>query len=121
AVPFDLRILGDDAIGEVLSRGTDDGERRAQLVRDGGDELHLLPRETLLPLRYRENQDDTGGKQSEHAEADRQIATARLRNDRVERSASMTDSHLPRAFISTAHQHTPSRRTVRAAHDRDRE
>ena len=47
AVLLDARRIGDEAVGEVLRRRPDDRDRRAQLVRDGRDELHLLPRETL--------------------------------------------------------------------------
>ena len=47
AVLADLRIVVHHAVGEVVGGGADHRERRAQLVRHGGDELHLLPRQVL--------------------------------------------------------------------------
>ena len=40
-------IPGDDAMREVFRGGANHRHRRAQLVRDTGDEFHLLARETM--------------------------------------------------------------------------
>ena len=38
-VAGDRRLVGDDTVGDGLDDSTDGGERRAQVVRDGGDEV----------------------------------------------------------------------------------
>ena len=54
AVLADPRLVVDDAVGEVVGGRSDHGERRAQLVRHGRDELELLAREILrAPRRQR--------------------------------------------------------------------
>ena len=66
-VALDLHAVGDDAVGEVFAGGTDDRERRPQLVRDRGDELHLLPRQPLLALGGRQDEHQARRQESEHA------------------------------------------------------
>ena len=50
------RLVVDDAVGEVLGGGSDDRERRAELVRDRRDEFHLLLREPLRAAGRQEQQ-----------------------------------------------------------------
>src|SRR5262249_40302558 len=47
AVASDLVTIVNYAVGQVLRRRADHGQRRAQFVRDSGDELHLLGCQTL--------------------------------------------------------------------------
>ena len=106
AVALHLRAVGDDAVGEVLAGRADDRERRPQLVRHRGDELHLLPRQPPLPLRRRQREHEARRQQSEHAEADREVAPPRARDDRLERAAAVARAQLPRALLVAAgHQH----------------
>ena len=55
-VAGDRRLVGDHTVGDGLDGGTDGGERRAQVVRDGGDEVAarlfhapFLPRRGIEP------------------------------------------------------------------------
>ncbi len=81
AVAADLRLVVHDAVSQVLGGRSDHGERRAQLVRDGGHELHLLLGQPLRAPGREHQQAHAGAEQAEHARADEQIA-ASLRADR---------------------------------------
>src|SRR6185437_15663728 len=78
AVLADARLVADDAVGEVIRGGANDGERRAQLVRHGGDELELLPREIVRAPRRGDEKSHADRQQSEHAGADEKIAPPRV-------------------------------------------
>ena len=74
-------------MGDVFRRGADDRQRRAQLVGNRSDEIHL---QLGQPLRAhaRDDQDrDADHQQEEHAEAYGQIAAARIRDERSQCSS----------------------------------
>jgi hypothetical protein len=64
----------DDAVREIVGGRADDGERRAELVRNRRDELELLPREILGPARREDQESDADAEESEDAGADEQVA-----------------------------------------------
>ena len=74
AVALHLLRVGDDAVGEVLGGRADHGERRAQLVRHAGDELHLLRGEAPGAAGRDQHQPHARAEQQQHAEADEQVA-----------------------------------------------
>ena len=80
------RGIGDEAVGEVLRRGADHRDRRAQLVRDGGDELHLLARESLGALGGDGQHRDAREHQQQHAEAEDRGCGSERPDRRLERA-----------------------------------
>ncbi len=84
---FELRFSFHHAVGDIFRRRADDGQRSPQLVRNRGDEIHL---QLGQPLRARAGEDQDGHadhQQEEHAKTDRQIAAARIRDERAERAS----------------------------------
>ena len=86
AVLLHARGVGDQAVREVLPRGPNRGERRAELVRQVGDELDLLAGEARGAVRGRDEHADRGRQEQQDAAADRQVAGPRGVDDVVERS-----------------------------------
>ena len=84
AVALDALGVANDALRQVLGGRPDDGDRRAQFVRDAGDELHLLFGESLGAARGDRQQADADREQHQHAEAECQVALPRAGDRRFE-------------------------------------
>ena len=99
-VLLDARRIGDEAVGEVLRRRPDDRDRRAQLVRDGRDELHLLPHETRGAIRGAREHCDAREHEQQDAEAEDQVAHPRGFDGRLERPGAVPrDQRPPRLVV----------------------
>ena len=84
-----------DAVRQVLGRRLDDRDRRAQLVRHRGHELHL-PLAEALRAHGREDHEQHGrDQQQQDPEGDRQVAPARGRHHLVERPRAVGDHQAP--------------------------
>src|SRR5262245_60213847 len=105
AVAFDLIAAVDHAVRQVFRRRTNHGQRRAQFVRDSGDEFHLLRREPLGAATGQHYKADARAQQQQNAEADCEIATARGRHGGFERTGVMFDDQPPRAFVIAVERH----------------
>ncbi len=68
--------------------------RRAQLVRDTSDEIHLEIGQALGAARRHENGDESGGHQQQDGERDGEVAETGLGNDGVERTRAVTHAQL---------------------------
>ena len=89
------RGIRDEAVGEVLRRGANHRHRRAQLVRDRGDELHLLARESLGALGGDGEHRDAGEHQQQHTEAEREVAESSRRDRGLERAGAVPRHERP--------------------------
>src|SRR5262245_35386209 len=98
-VAFYLIAAVDHAVGQVFRRRTDHRQRRAQFVRDSGDEFHLLRREPLGAATGQHYKADARAQQQQNAEVDREVATARGRHGGFERTGAMFDDQPPPAFV----------------------
>ena len=85
----------DDAVGEVLGGRADHGERRAQLVRDSGHELHLLPGQPLRAPGGQHQQAHAGAEQAEHARADQEVSASLRADGSFERARRVRHHELP--------------------------
>ncbi len=95
SVAPDAGLVMDDAIGKILRRRSNDGERRSQFVRHGGDEFHLLRRQALSAPRREDQQAHARAEQAQHARTDKKVA-ATLRADRgLERSGRVRNDEAP--------------------------
>ena len=96
-LPVSLHAIAaaDDAVRQVLGGRSDHGDRRAQLVRDAGDELHLLRASRCARREVAASSAMLTRQEQKHAEADRQVLAARTRDRRLERSALMLDEQTP--------------------------
>ena len=74
AVPPRLVALVDDTGGQILRRRSNHRQRRAQLVRDGGHEVHLLRRQFFGAARVEQDETGAGRQHAENAEAQPQVA-----------------------------------------------
>ena len=110
AILFQLLSSLDHAVGDIFRRGTDHGQRRPQFVRNRRDEIHLQLGE---PLRARAGDDqnrDADHQQEEHAKTDRQIAAARIRHERSQRSSpAMPHDQAPVLVISLSREAAETR------------
>ena len=77
AVLANLLLVFDHAVGEIFGGGSDDRQRRPQLVRHGGDELHLLTRELLRASRRHHQHRHAGAEHCQDARADDQVSPPR--------------------------------------------
>ena len=77
AVLLDARRVGDERLGEILGRRPDDRHGCTKLVRNGGDELDLLSRQTFRAIGGDREDRHAAEHQEEHAEAEREIARPR--------------------------------------------
>ncbi len=74
-------------MSDIFRRGTDDRQRRTQLVGDRGDEIHLQFGKPLGPRAGEHQNRHTNHQQEKDAKTDRQIAAVRVRHERPQRSA----------------------------------
>ena len=98
AVLLDARRLVDDAVGEVAGRGADDRDRRAQLVRDGRDELELLPRQPIGAARRHDDQADRRAEQRQNARAQTKLRVRAAADGGLERTGAMLGDEPPVTF-----------------------
>ena len=75
-----------DAVGEVLGGGSDDRQRRPELVGHRRDEFHLLLREPLRTACRQEQQRHAGAENTEDAGAHEQVAPPGDGHRRLERA-----------------------------------
>ena len=93
----------DDTLRQVVGGGADDGYRCSQLVRHAGHELHLLSRQRLRPPCRDHDQPYAHGHQHEDAEAERQVAPARVAHGRLERTGPVPHQQAPAlGFVARA-------------------
>ena len=101
AVAPHLRSSGDGAVGEVLRRRTNDGERRAKLVRHSGDELHLSLAELRRPASGYRHQHDAQSQKEENPGAQSQVANAGRSHHGIEGARTMTGEDPPGTVLPT--------------------
>ena len=99
AVAADLLRLAHHAVGQVVGCRRDRRERRAQLVGDAGDQLHLAARQALSAARREQEQRRGSTQQRDHREADAEVAAAQARHRGVERSFTSGQDQRPRAGV----------------------
>ena len=100
AVSLHLGRIGGEFAAQIIGRGVDDGERRAQLVRDAGNKIHLKVGKSLGAARVGDERAHARHHQQQHAGSHRQVAPAQLRDYGFERPGAMTREHLPASRIS---------------------
>ena len=81
-----LGRIADEAVGQVLPRRDHDRDGRAQLVGDAGHELHVLCGQAPRALAGERHHGRAGPQQEQGAEADGQVAAARVGDDLLERA-----------------------------------
>src|SRR5688572_21494141 len=74
AVAFDLIAVIDHAVSQIFRRRTNYSQRRAQFMRNPGDEFHLLRREPLGAAARKHYEADAHSQQQQNAETDREVA-----------------------------------------------
>ena len=94
--------VADHALRQVLRGRADHGDRRAQLVRDAGHELHLLAASRCARRDAWRQQRHADRQQQQHAEADAQVAPAHAGDGRLERAARVLHGHQPATEVSAA-------------------
>ncbi len=92
--------IPDHAVREVSGRRVDDGHRRAQFVRHGGDELHLLPRQRMGPSRRPDDEADGDGEQQQDSGTEKEVAQTGVRHGRIQRPGLVRDEQPPVAFAT---------------------
>ena len=112
--------VGDDSRRQVVAGGTDDGEGRAQVVRNAGHELDLPVGQAARALGGDDDQDGAGEEQGENASAHREIALAHRGDHRVDGAGAVPGEEAPVAGVATPAEgrHPPSaerRRPLAAA------
>src|SRR5688572_289352 len=97
AVAFDLIAVIDHAVSQIFRRRTNYSQRRAQFMRNPGDEFHLLRREPLGAAARKHYEADAHSQQQQNAETDREVAAASVRHGGFERTGAMFYDQTPRA------------------------
>ena len=92
----ELLLTLHDALSDVVGRRADDGQRRAQLVGYGRDEVELQPRQPLRATAGGDQHPHADHEQQQRAEAHRQIALLHVGHERAQRSTPpVPDDELP--------------------------
>ena len=107
-VSLDPIAAVDDAVRKIFGRRANHSDRCAQLVRDAGDEFHLLACKAMGTARGRRQQRDADGQEEEHAEADRQVLPPGARDRRLERAALVLHEQPPASEVLVG-VHAPAR------------
>ena len=87
----------DQAVGEVLARGADHRDRRAQLVGHRGHEFHLPRGQPLGPPSGEGEEHRGGAEQDQDGETHEEVSAARGRDESVHRATAMGHLERPEA------------------------
>src|SRR5262249_57191173 len=89
--------LDDEAVGEVLRSGADDGERRAKLVAHTCDERRSLRVESTRSARGCEQEGDARDQETDNTYAEEKIAPSFVGDVQFDRSIAMGRTKEPHA------------------------
>ena len=91
---------------QVEGGGTNDGEGRAQLVGDAGDEVHLLLGELRGLARIAQHEGDGGKNEEQDRRRDAQVAHAGMGDQGFERAGAVANEEPPAALVEVGRTST---------------